>query len=174
MSAFLVEKPKAFPARAEMRAAALALLRTKHHGDVVTYRELSGVVTVDAQSERGRSAILRAGRTLLLDQDRLLINVRGVGYRVAHPGEHSGESKRLQKHAVRRLNRALATVVHVAMQAMSPEERARTIQEQVRAGLMLGVSRRLTKTRTLPAAPIRALPSGAQLVALSTKKREAG
>jgi len=170
--AVVQDTPKKFPLVKEMAAWVFAALTERKHGELVTYPMLSAVLTIDAQSARGRTAVLRAGRRLLVEQNKHLVNVPRIGYTIAQPNEHTAISKRYQHAARRRLVRGMAAVVHVALEALTPEERALVIMEQVRMGLKLGLDRKLNRVKTLPSQPQVSIPSGKELVRLLTKKGE--
>jgi hypothetical protein len=165
----VVEKPKDFPTAREMARWAYDFLAARQHGEIASYAELSTVLTIDATSRRGRAAVLRAGRHLLRDHSKLLINIRGVGYQIAQPNDHAGQSQRYRRLARSRLRRALDAEVHVALQALSPRELAELMAEQVRAGLTLAFERRLSRRKALPPKDQLAMPSGQRLVQLLTK-----
>lgn len=170
MSSELQEIPKQFPTIKEMSGWVYELLRAKPYGATVTYGELSAVLTLPAQEHRGRHAVLMAGRRLLVDHDKLLVNVKNTGYRVAEPREHSKQSRRFAAQGRRRMRRALVTVAHVALEALTPEERAAVLADQVRHGLALAFAQRIARRKALPPKEQIALPSGPNLVRLLTRK----
>jgi hypothetical protein len=159
-----------FPTVRQMTAWVLDALRGRPPEDIATYRELTGILTIDAQSSRGRTAVLKAGIQLLREQQKLLVNVKNVGYRIAKANEHVDYSRRLQANGRRRLRRGAMIVAHVALGALTPEERAAVLLEQVRVGLSLSFASKIAKQKTLPKQEQIALPSGARLVKLLTRK----
>lgn len=170
-----LERPKQFPSVREMACWAYDFLSPLPYGRQITYRELSGVITIPADSHRGRQAVLRAGGQLLRRDSKLLINVRTVGYQIARPNEHAAQAVRFRAGARRRLRRALDAVVHVALDGLSATEVADVLAEQVRAGLALAFERRLHRQKTLPSPDRAVLPSGKHLVRLITRPhREEG
>lgn len=166
----LVDTPKQFPTVKEMSGWIYDALKERPHGETVKYAELSAVLTVDAQSDRGNHAIQRAGRRLLDEQNRLLVNLRNVGYQIAEPNEHAAHAKRFSAAGRRRLVRAVAVATHVLWEKLTPDERTRVLAEQLKAGLALAFSRRISRRKTLPPREQCALPHGAALVRLLTKK----
>jgi hypothetical protein len=165
-----LEKPKDFPTVKEMARWAYDYLKPLPFGREITYVELTSVITMRADSHRGRTAVLRAGRQLLRDESKLLVNVRGQGYQIARPNEHAAQAVRFRAGARRRLRRALDAVVHIALDGLSPKEVTEVLAEQVRSGLTLAFERRLGRRKALPAPNQTALPSGEKLLSLITKK----
>lgn len=163
--------PKQFPTIKEMTGWVYGAIKDRAYGDIITYAELGEILTVSAQG-RGRAAVLRAGKLMLEDpaHPKLLLNLVNKGYQIAYPREHVGQSQRFQKAALRRANRALAVVIHVALEALAPDERAKVILEQARTGVMVGFQRRLMKQKELPPKAQIALPTGKKLVAMMTRR----
>src|SRR5262245_5861036 len=124
----------------------------------------------DQATGRARGAIL-AAKKRMMREGKLLLNVRGKGYQIAQPGEHAPEAQRLQGAARRDYIRAFQTVVNAHLELMTPEERNRTILEQVRIAMKFGMDRRISRAKTLPLGREQVkIPTGAQIVALMTRK----
>lgn len=166
----LLDTPKQFPTVKEMSEWVYDALKARGHGEMIPYADLSSVLTIDAQDDRGRRAVLAAGRRLLREHSKLLVNVKNVGYHIAQPGEHAGHARRFHHAARRRLVRAVACATYVLMEQLTPEERSRVLAEQLKAGLALAFSKTITRRKALPPKEQIALPSGAKLVRLLTRK----
>jgi hypothetical protein len=139
----------------EPRAAVLVEMLVRHlspldYGTVVPYEQIRRVIFEDPQGLRGRGVTLRAGRRLLREYQRLLVNVRGQGYQIAQPGEHVAQSKRFQAFSRRRQRRALAILIHAEMSKLTPAERQQVDEETNRVRLKLALDRSLSKAKTLP------------------------
>lgn len=97
-------------------------------GDVLTFTDLAEAIGVQ-DDERGRGQVrqtVSAARPLLLsDHGRLLVAVRGKGYRVALPGEAAGVAQDHRRRADRSIGRALAVIDKADMTAATDEERQR-------------------------------------------------
>jgi len=97
-------------------------------GDVIPFADLAGAIDV-GDDEAGRSQVrqaVSAARPLLLnDHGRALVAVRGVGYRVARPGEMAGIAQDHRQRADRQIGKALAIIDKADMSAASEEERRR-------------------------------------------------
>src|SRR5262245_30906596 len=157
-----------------MTSWAYDFLRPLPYGTQLSYKDLSTVITIPADSHRGRAAILRAGRQLLQDERKLLVNVRSTGYQIAQPNEHVAQAKRYRAGARRRLRRAWAAVVYLETEGLTPKELTDALAEQVRAGLTLAMEKQLSRTKQLPAPKETALPSGQKLLSLITKAKPSG
>jgi len=105
----------------EMAAAA-------DYGDILTFPDLAEALNL-ADDEAGRAQVrqtVSAARPLLLqDHGRALVAVRGIGYRVALPGELAGIAQDHRRKADRQISKALAVVDHADMTAATDEERRR-------------------------------------------------
>lgn len=91
---------------------------------IVTYAELSEWAGVDVTYDR--SPVTRAGKEMLEKDQRGLINVNGVGYRVMHPSEHSEKARQHTKGADRQLQRAIGVLIGTDLNGLTPQERAFT------------------------------------------------
>lgn len=98
------------------------------YGDVLTFADLAAAIDVE-DDEQGRSQVrqtVSAARPLLLsDHGRLLVAVRGKGYRVALPGEAAGVAQDHRRRADRSIGRALAVIDKADVSAATDEERKR-------------------------------------------------
>jgi hypothetical protein len=94
-------------------------------GDVLTFGELTDAIDV-ANDEPGRAqvrqAVSAARPVLLADHGRLLVAVRGKGYRVALPGEAAGVAQDHRRRADRQIGKAVAIIDNADTKAMTSEE----------------------------------------------------
>lgn len=94
-------------------------------GDVLTFTELAQAIDT-SDDEPGRAQVRQAvstARPLLLgDHGRLLVAVRGKGYRVALPGEASGIAQDHRRRADRQIGKAVAIIDSADTKGMTPEE----------------------------------------------------
>ena len=170
MAPLALVAPKSWPLASDLTRWAYDFLRPLPRGATVSYAALSAALTVDAQDWRGRTAVLRAARKLLRDDQKLLLNVRGVGYRLGRETDHAPASRRYRRLARHRLRRAWLAATRVALEVLTPKELADLMAEQVRVGLTLAFERKLSRQPTLPPRDQVSLPSGRALVALLSKK----
>lgn len=127
-------------------------LSPMEYGEVVGYEQIRRVIFEDPQGPRGRAVAIRAGRRLLREHQKLLVNVRGHGYQIAEPREHLSQSKRVQAFARRRQRRALAILVHAEVEKLTPAERQAVDEETNRVRLKLALEKTLSRAKALPAA----------------------
>lgn len=113
------------------------------YGQQLTYDELGAALDLDADTERAqiRQAVAAARDVLTLDHSRVLIAIRGVGYRVARPAEHAGVAQTHRRKADKQMSRALAVVTHVDESEMTPAERRR---HQAVAQVIVNLHNRMT------------------------------
>jgi hypothetical protein len=160
-----------FPTSAEMRRRAFDLLAPLPFDTLIPYAQFTEALHLDPQREhRARQAVLMAGRDLLREHSKKIINVRDKGYRIIKPNEHPAVAQAQQRSARRRLREALQTVTHVALDHLTPTEVAQVMIEQARAGLQVALTKRLSRAKTLP--PVRELhlPSSSKLVDMMRKR----
>src|SRR4029450_7848164 len=79
-----------FPLSEVLKRRAYALLVLQPYEALVTYDVLTEAIGLDPRTDpRARSAVLRAGRALLRDDRKKIVNVREVGYRIVKPSEEA-------------------------------------------------------------------------------------
>lgn len=160
-----------FPTMAEMRKRVFELLAPRPYDTLITYAEFEAVLQLNpADDRRARSAVLKAARDLLQQQDKKLVNVRNEGYRIIRPNEHQNVSRHQQQRARRRLRDALETVTHIALDKLTPTEVAQVMLEQARVGIQLAITKRFARAKQLPPRNELHLPSAMKLVDMMRKK----
>jgi hypothetical protein len=113
------------------------------------YPDLATLLQVDPQGRRGRSAILRAQRTLLDEYNKYLACVVGKGYEIANPSEHADHVQRIRKASLRKLRKAHRVSVHVDIAGLTAEELKSLTMQQTKTGAMLSWSLRIESKRKL-------------------------
>lgn len=111
-----------------LRVIVTELAAKATYGDVLTYTELAQALDVeddDAGRAQVRQTVSAARPLLLSDHGRLLVAVRGKGYRVALPGEAAGVAQDHRRRADRQIGKALAVIDKADMSAATDEERQR-------------------------------------------------
>jgi len=111
-----------------LRVIIIELAAKAAFGDVLTFTELAAAIS--AEDDAGghgqvRQAVSAARPLLLADHGRLLLAVRGKGYRVALPGEAAGIAQDHRRRADRQVGKALAIIDKADMTAATEEERKR-------------------------------------------------
>lgn len=160
-----------FPLSRVLRERALTALLACEVDTLIPYAYLNEAVGLDVQLDRrARGGVLQASNDLLRDHKRKVVNVRGKGYRIVRSDERVAVSQGERKKSRKWLRKALATVTHVALDSLPPEEVSRLMQEQARAALLLSLERRISKTKELPNRSDLMVPKGADLVRLFERK----
>lgn len=91
--------------------------------DTVTYEELSDALGVDFLSRR--SVLDKAVLELQAHHLRTLINVRGVGYRVAEAAEHETLARQHHRKSRRSLGRSVAKIESADRTKLTREQRTK-------------------------------------------------
>jgi hypothetical protein len=119
-------------------------------GQVHRYADLSE--DVGRPLAGNRKCLYRAVRLLEARQQRTLVNVANVGYRVAHPNETAKMADRRVMRSQRQIRTAVHTAHHADLSALSGEERnaIHVCLSGLRAlqGEMIRVRRRMTRVET--------------------------
>lgn len=92
-------------------------------GDVLTYEDIE--LLLECDTDTARSAVYRAQTELERHHKRTVENVRGVGYRVAHPKDHERLGRDKTRSAKRALHRAGSKYRSADRSMLTNEERAR-------------------------------------------------
>ena len=165
------DEQKHFPTIAEMREKASELLTVHPHGTLILYGEFIAAIGVDPRvNTRARTAILRAGRDMLHRDQKKLLNVRTIGYRIVLPHEQKSVSQAEQRRARRQYKKSLETVTYVAMDKLDPIQVAELLQEQARSAIMVAMGQRVRNLKALLPKEELELPSGPKLVDMMRRK----
>lgn len=127
-------------------------LRNLKVGDIVSYEVLSRWAGVDMVSTVGnRQCVYDAMKVLQREDKRTIINVRGVGFRIAHASEHIGEGQKHRLKGYRQLVKAHDKVAYVDHNHLTAEE-SRTAEERAlayskQAQMLRGLERRQDRSR---------------------------
>lgn len=93
--------------------------------DVIDWQCLKDLIGYDPSLPgSSRTPILTASRRLLREHSRLLVSVRGKGYRIAEAAEQEGYARGDQRSARRKLTNAHAKAVHVNKNDLTETQRA--------------------------------------------------
>lgn len=141
-----------FPTVREMRAKARDLLVTVERGRLVTYTEWTLLLGLDPQQvRRARSAILLAGRDVLLSDNKCLRVEPNIGYRVVEAKEQASIARGHHKRGQRQFHEGLLKSTHVELADLTPAELATTMTEQARSAMLYAVTRKVRRAKQLPA-----------------------
>ncbi len=130
-----------------------AEVRTRPHGAIITSEEgmsLAGVVT----ARQFQRAMRSVNRKLWKDDQRVLVAVANVGYRIVAPHEHVEVAVHKEKAAHRRLKEAFRVLLATCRPALTPEQAAAVDRAQRHVGRKLALVRLADKHGdALPDAP---------------------
>jgi hypothetical protein len=101
------------------------MLRSTPVGHVVSYDRMGDALGMHPLEQRHalQMAALRAGRAMLVTDNRTIEAVPRVGYRVVEAAEHIRLGRRRQQASTKQLERGRDVVGHVDMSALTPELR---------------------------------------------------
>lgn len=95
----------------------------RDYGDVLTFDEIGGIINKE-YGTMPYSDILQAARKRLIAAGHMIVNVRGIGYKVCPPDGYTGEGVRYMRQGARKIDRGAKIMSHAPINDMSPEARA--------------------------------------------------
>ena len=112
-----------------MKDLVTEVLAAAGYGQELTYAELGRIIGLgegESSSVHGRSLIYRAvnasKKLLLRDHYRVIVSVRGSGYRVAMPNESASIAMGYRDSADRKITRAVETLIYTDEREMTQAE----------------------------------------------------
>ena len=94
----------------------------RNYGDVMCFGEIGKII--DQQyGHPAYSDILQAARKRLIEAGHMIVNVRGVGYKICEPDNYTGEGVRYMRHGARKIDRGAKIIGHAPVNDMSPQAR---------------------------------------------------
>lgn len=94
----------------------------REYGDVLNYEEIGNIIN----QKHGYTAyndILQSARKRLVAAGRMIVNVRGVGYKVCEPDNYTGEGIRYMRHGARKIDMGAKILSHAPVNDMTPQAR---------------------------------------------------
>lgn len=92
----------------------------RDYGEMLTFAEIGKII----QHKYDYRDILQAARKRLIEAGRMIVNVRGVGYKVCEPDDYTGVGIGYMRRGVRKIDRGAKIVRYAPVSDMSPEARA--------------------------------------------------
>lgn len=83
-------------------------IRPLPEGSLISYEQFEMMLGRDLRGDR--APIYRTQRQMLADDNRTLVNVPGVGYRISKPDEHEGLAVGYRKGARRKMKKAIRVI----------------------------------------------------------------
>ena len=91
----------------------------RNYGDVLLFDEIAAIIGQKYGSNRFGD-ILQAARKRLIVTGHMIVNVRGVGYKVCEPDKYTGEGVRYMRQGARKIDRGSKIIGHAPVNDMSP------------------------------------------------------
>lgn len=94
----------------------------KKYGDILDFKEI-GYIIHQEYGSNAYSDILQAARKRLELAGHMIVNVRGVGYKVCQPDDYTSEGVRRVRQGARRIDRGTKVLNHAPVNDMTPAAR---------------------------------------------------
>jgi hypothetical protein len=127
--------------RADWRVA-YDLIKTRQRGETITLEELAKELDTEDRGRISRAVI--AARKRLWKHDQMSVDsVRGEGYRILQPNEHTDQALEIKMKASRQLDNSVMASQSTDLLALSQEERETAINVR---GALMALADAVTKT----------------------------
>lgn len=97
-------------------------VKERNYGDVLTFDEIGKIIN-QRYGRTSYSDILQAARKHLITTGHMIVNVRGIGYKVCDPDNYTGEGVRYMRQGARKIDRGAKIVAHAPVNDMSQAAR---------------------------------------------------
>lgn len=94
----------------------------RNYGDVLNFDEIGGIINQKYGSAK-YTDVLQTARKRLISAGHMIVNVRGIGYKVCEPDNYTGEGVRCVRQGARKVDRGSKILNHAPVNDMSPEAR---------------------------------------------------
>ena len=108
--------------RKEAIDALVAAVEEMEYGSVMSFRDIGHIIG-KSYGDRAYNDILQAARKRLIATGHMIVNVRGIGYKVCQPDDYTGEGVRLMRQGAKRIDRGVKIMDHAPVKDMSPAAR---------------------------------------------------
>lgn len=92
------------------------------YGDILNFDEIGGIIN-QKHGTMAYNDILQSARKRLIAAGHMIVNVRGVGYKVCEPDGYTGEGVRYMRQGARRIDRGAKILTHAPVNEMSQAAR---------------------------------------------------
>lgn len=92
------------------------------YGDVLSIDEISTLIDKE-YGTTGYNDILQEARKRLIVSGHMIVNIRGIGYKVCQPDNYTGEGVRHMRQGARRIDKGVKIIGHAPVNDMSPAAR---------------------------------------------------
>ena len=97
-------------------------VKEKPYGDVLTFDSIGYIIDQKNGTMRYQD-ILQTAKKRLEIAGHMLVNVRGVGYKVCQPDNYTGEGVRKMRQGARRIVRGATSLAHAPVNDMTQQAR---------------------------------------------------
>jgi hypothetical protein len=97
-------------------------VKEKPYGDVLTFDSIGYIIDQKHGTMRYQD-ILQTAKKRLEIAGHMLVNVRGVGYKVCQPDNYTGEGVRKMRQGARRIDRGAKILAHAPVNDMTQQAR---------------------------------------------------
>lgn len=94
----------------------------RNYGDVLNFDEIGGIIN-QKHGTMAYNDILQAARKRLIATGHMIVNVRGIGYKVCYPDNYTGEGVRYMRMGARKIDRGAKILNHAPVNDMSQAAR---------------------------------------------------
>lgn len=94
----------------------------RNYGDVLNFEEIGGIIN-QKHGTMAYNDILQAARKRLIAAGHMIVNVRGIGYKVCYPDNYTGEGVRYMRMGARKIDRGAKILNHAPVNDMSQAAR---------------------------------------------------
>lgn len=94
----------------------------RNYGDVLNFDEIGGIIN-QKHGTMAYNDILQAARKRLIAAGHMIVNVRGIGYKVCYPDNYTGEGVRYMRMGARKIDRGAKILNHAPVNDMSQAAR---------------------------------------------------
>ena len=94
----------------------------RNYGDVLNFDEIGGIINQKYGSAK-YTDVLQTARKRLISAGHMIVNVRGIGYKVCEPDNYTGEGVRCVRQGSMKIDRGSKILNHAPVNDMSQEAR---------------------------------------------------
>ncbi len=100
----------------------VAIIEKRNYGEILNYDEIGGIIELKYGTVK-YSDIIQAARKQLITTGHMIVNVRGVGYKVCQPDNYTGEGVRHMRCGARQIDKGVRIISHAPVNDMSQHAR---------------------------------------------------
>lgn len=98
------------------------VIEERDYGDVISFDEIGNIIKYEYGTAKYND-ILQAARKRLVTTGHMIVNVRGIGYKVCYPDNYTMEGIRYMRQGAQRIDRGTKILNHAPVNDMSQNAR---------------------------------------------------